>query len=444
MPKSGYIVTLVIRITPPEDLCARRQRGMLSFLGERSARSANARNGGVAVRQIGRSGNNRRRVCVALDRAIRRAAGIFAPPLTTAGAFRMNRRRLVHGLLALPAFRLVAVRSAVAEPVRDRPPRRGARGGWGPPVQLTPSGPVMSAIDGQIIENLDVSTSAGTGITVVHRNVTVRHCRIRHAGGHGVHAEGAAGLHLEDLEIDHTGAPPVGAASSERRNNLDLDGCPGAIIIRVTASRGSSNIYLVRSRRAHLSFLELHDARGPMPRGQNVQFNRSPDSLLEDFSAENSPLSWTEDNISVFRSDRCTVRRGLVSYNNSPTGDGVMIEGSSHCLVEDVDAVQQGNGAFAAVPQGDAECGDCTFRRCRTRDTYNAPRDGRSAPSSNGLSFYTRISAGAQKHTITDCRGDALANPNNLLWDASAVNEGWSIRLQPFAARRPIRLAFDW
>lgn len=46
-----------------------------------------------------------------------------------------------------------------------------------------------------------------------------------------------------------------------------------------------------------------------------------------------------------FRSDRCVVRRGLVSYNNSPSGDGVMIEGSSDCTVEDVDAVQQGNGA---------------------------------------------------------------------------------------------------
>jgi hypothetical protein len=35
-----------------------------------------------------------------------------------------------------------------------------------------------------------------------------------------------------------------------------------------------------------MSFLELHDARGSVPRGQNVQFDKSPSSMLEDFSAE--------------------------------------------------------------------------------------------------------------------------------------------------------------
>lgn len=240
------------------------------------------------------------------------------------------------------------------------------------------------------------------------------------------------------------GAPAVGAASSEHCNNIDLDSCPDTIVTKVRASRGSSNVYLLRSERTHLSLLELHDARGPTPRGQNVQFDKSPESLLEDFSAENQPASWTEDNVSIFRSNRCVVRRGLVSYNNSPTGDGVMIEGSSECLVEDVDAIQQGNGAFAAVPQGDAGSSSCTFRRCRTRDTYNAPRDGRTAPSSDGLSFYVRISSEAQKHTITDCCYYALANPKNLIWDLAAVNPGWSFTEQDFAAGAPVRLAFDW
>ena len=355
----------------------------------------------------------------------------------------MNRRGLIHGLVAISVSRLVALRAARAEPVRDHPVDRGSAGGASL-GSLVPSGSVTSTGDGQVIENLDIGAHAGTGITVIHRGVTVRRCRIRHAGGHGLHAQGAAGLRLEDLEIDHVGAPPVGASSSRDRNNIDLDGCPGAVITRVKASRGSANMYLKRSEGARLNLLELHDARGPEPRGQNVQFHRSPGSLLEEFSAENGPLSWTEDNISVFRSDRCIVMHGLVSYNNSPTGDGVMIEGSSGCLVEEVDAVQQGNGAFAAVPQGDTACGDCTFRRCRTRDSYNAPRDGRAAPSSNGLSFYTRISAGAKKHTITDCCYDALANPRNLIWDAGAVNPGWSISPQVFVARSPIRLVFGW
>jgi hypothetical protein len=66
------------------------------------------------------------------------------------------------------------------------------------------------------------------------------------------------------------------------------------------------------------------------------------------------------------------------------------------------------------------------------------------APSSDGLSFYTLISAGAQKHTITDCQYYALANPKNLLWDLRAVNQGWSFTRQAFAPRIPIRLVFGW
>ena len=179
----------------------------------------------------------------------------------------------------------------------------------------------------------------------------------------------------------------------------------------------------------------MHDARGPEPRGQNVQFNRSPNSILEDFSGENGSTSWTEDNVSVFRSDRCVIRRGLVSYNNSPTGDGIMIEGGFDCLVEDVDALQQGNGAFAAVPDGIAGSGGCSFLRCRTARSYNGRRDGREAPSSNGLSIYTKISPGARKHTVTDCHYDALANPKNLIWDVRSINRG--LVLHPPGLRAP-------
>ncbi|TIL85946.1 MAG: hemolysin, partial [Mesorhizobium sp.] len=131
---------------------------------------------------------------------------------------------------------------------------------------------------------------------------------------------------MQDLEIDHVGVPPSGTGPSQNRNNIELESCPDAIIIRVKASRGSSNIYVVDCPGTQMSFLELHDARGPFPRGQNVQFNLSPETSLEEFSAENGPTSWTEDNISAFHSDRCTIRRGLVFYNNSPTGAGVMLE----------------------------------------------------------------------------------------------------------------------
>ena len=358
----------------------------------------------------------------------------------------MNRRDVLAGLVALPGSTLIAANAPPTTSLRGRARRAGLSesGTQTAIVALTRSGPVASSADGQVMENLDIEAQSGNGITVMHPNVTIRNCRIRHAGGHGVHAEGAAGLVLQDLDIDHVGAPPTGVGRNEKRNNINLESCPSTVITRVKASRGSSNIYAVSSERSRMSLLELHDARGPFPRGQNLQLHGSPNSTVEEFSAENGSTSWTEDNISVFRSDRCVVRRGLVYYNNSPTGDAVMIEGSVECLVEDVDAEQQGNGAFAAVPQGSVGSGGCTFLRCRTRQSYNTARDGRGPPSSNGLSIYTRISPGAQKHTITDCCYDALANPRNLIWDLRAVNPGWSFTHQAFTPRGPIRLAFNW
>jgi hypothetical protein len=309
---------------------------------------------------------------------------------------------------------------------------------------LEPSGPLVSSADGQIFENLDVVALSGVSIQVSHRDVTIRNCRIRHAGGHGVQGEDAPGLVLQDLEIIRVNRTESDNRPREFLNNINLDRCAGASIRRIKASRGSSNMYIRNSEGVRLSHLELHDACGPFPRGQNVQLHDSPNSLLEEFSGENSPSSWTEDNVSIFHSDGCTVRRGLVAYNNSPTGDGVMIEGSFNCLVEDVDAVQQGNGAFAAVPEGDVGCGGCTFRRCRTRASYNKSRDGRARPSSNSLSFYMQISKGAQKHKIIDCHYDALANPGNLIWDTRCVADDWSFTPQEFTPRSPIRLSFGW
>jgi len=358
----------------------------------------------------------------------------------------MDRRCLVVGLIAVPASSVVLQRTHPYAAVRAQLRSESLHGSdrSTAATMLLPSGPVMSRADGDIIENLDINAPLGDAISVMHPGVKVRNCRIRHVGGHGVYATGAAGLALQQLEIDHVGAPRSGAGPNCDRNNVHIEGCPDTTITRVKASRGSSNIYVEHSEGTRMSFLELHDARGPLPRGQNVQLHASPGSVVEDFSGENGPTSWTEDNVSVFRSDRCVVRRGLVYYNNSPTGDGVMIEGSFECTVEDVDAVEQGNGAFAAVPQDDAGSGGCTFRRCRTRQSYNITRDGREAPTSNSLSIFTRISPGAQKHTIADCHFYAIANPRNLVWDTKAVNMGWVFTALEFTPRAPIRLTFGW
>jgi hypothetical protein len=351
----------------------------------------------------------------------------------------MDRRRLLAGLLSLPlvadaarpAFAVNAIRQARAGAAPDR-------------IALVRSGATASRYAGEVIENLDILSLTGDAITITHPGVIVRNCRIAHAGGHGIRAVGAKEVRLESLDVEHRGAGASGEGANMERNNIALEGCPEAVVTRIKAAKGAANIYLENCERSTLSWLELHDARGPVPRGQNVQLNKCANATLEDFSAENGSTSWTEDNVSIFHSDGCVIRRGLVAYNNSPSGVGVMLEGSADCLVEDVDAQMQGNGAFAAVPSDQRESGGCIFRRCRTAYSYNAPRDGRDAPTSNGLSFYMRISSGRPPHAIIDCSYFALANPRNLVWQTQALAQEAGLYAREFKPRPALRLAFEW
>jgi hypothetical protein len=352
----------------------------------------------------------------------------------------MDRRALL-GFFSLSACNLLQP-EAWAELTNSTVPRKDVDRSRR--ITLLPTGPVSSIRHGQLIEGLDILAEFGPGLVVLHQDVTVRNCRIRHAQGPGLVGRGAHKLQLYDCEIDHIGAPTSGPLNSPEYNNISLDRCRSAVLRRIKASRGSANIYAASCPEVRLTDVELHDARGPEPRGQNVQFDNCPRAALEYFSCENGATSWTEDNVSVFHSDNCSIRHGHVFYNNSPTGDGVMLEGSFDCTVEDVDALQQGNGAFAAVPEGARGSGGCTFERCRTRDSYNAVRDGREKPSSNGLSFYLKISSQAKKHRVVDCQFDHLANPHNLIWKRDAVEPGWVLTQQEFEPISPVRLLFPW
>ena len=275
----------------------------------------------------------------------------------------MQRRHVLAGLLAIPSL-------------KDRPARMAG---------LVTTGPVRSSSDNQVIEGPDIVAPSGDALVLSHRGLTVRDGRIRHATGHRVYAHDAEELVLQNLEVVRSVPSTPG---TEEHSNINLSSCPGAVLTNIRAVRGSSNIYIEHSQACRIRAVELHDARGSYPRGQNIQMSWSPGCILGNFSGENGPTSWTEDNVSVFCSDRCTVRRELASYNNGPTGNGVMLEDSFDCLIQDVDAVEQGNGGFAAVPMEDFGSGRCVFLRCRTRASYNARRDGRNPtvrPSTCGL-----------------------------------------------------------
>ena len=137
-------------------------------------------------------------------------------------------------------------------------------------------------------------------------------------------------------------------------HNYNINGVasPGARIHNVRATGGSTGIEINTCHGAEISNFVAINMRGPYPRGQCFQCGDSDNVILEDFYCTSDNTSWTEDNLSLYRSSNVTVRRGLIDGNNSPTGVGVMFEQDDPTkhggLCEDVDAVHMGDGCFSA------------------------------------------------------------------------------------------------
>lgn len=301
------------------------------------------------------------------------------------------------------------------------------------------SGPIIATQDNQIIENVRVFSKLGNGISIKgFSNVTVRNVEIFHSDGAGISFSNAPNLTIENARIVHADAPISGPHATVGNVNIVCSNSPNPKITRVKLTRGSSGIYLVNCDGARLSFVEGHDFRGPFPRGQLVQFDKTDDCVLEDFSSEN-PLdtSWPEDVVSVYQSSNCIVRRGLIDGNNAPSGVGVMIEQTdgrtSNTLVQDVDAVRMGNGCFSAYPGVGV-----TFERIGCRENICSDQ-GRGPPLSGGLAMAAGLSS--TEIRILDSLYFGLCQ--GLTWPAAAFI---TIELveSDFELRSPIRLIFPW
>jgi len=317
-------------------------------------------------------------------------------------------------------------------------------------VTLTPvTGKVQSQIDGELIENLDIDcTNEPQGGTydaclrIVHANVTVRNVRIRHTGtlnGLRCHFRGD-GMRVENVDIVHVGVPKPNKDAWTATNgkvNIVIEGCNDVIVNKARVEGGAAGVYVLDATNVTLQFIQAKNMRGPFPAGQAVQFNKSPGSLLEDFSVFNDPdptVSWPEDNISSYKSPNNVVRRGFIDGNNSTHGVGVMFEtGSSNGLAEDVDTINMGNGAFTAWSTTGVD-----FVRTRWRDQICTDQ-GRGLPASGGQGWVFSGSA----------TGGSVVQGE--WW-----NKCWSINWNPGGAmldfievdftdiRQPLDLVMDW
>lgn len=254
---------------------------------------------------------------------------------------------------------------------------------------LRESGPVVAVADGEVIEGLRITADAGPGIEVDgHVGVTIRNCEIHHHDGPGISFRAAPDLTLEDVVVVHDGAPAAGAHADGGQVNIDGRDSTGVVISRVRASRGSSAIELQSTPGAQLSFIEVHDVRGPGA-GACVRLFDSDDAVLEDFSCEN-PLDTGRPNdlVAIDESSDVIVRRGLLDGHNAEFGYGVhfiQIPGQhSGGLVEDVDGVRMTNGSFSCFDFGTG----ITFRRTRARENIceilSIPIPGCKLPGPNG------------------------------------------------------------
>ena len=146
---------------------------------------------------------------------------------------------------------------------------------------------------------------------------------------------------------------------------------------------GSAGIQCSTCPNIKASYIEARNMRGPYPRGQCVQFGLSDNARLTDFYCMNDETSWSEDNISMWRSSNAYVARGVIDGNYSVNGVGVMFEGSAADieggLCEQVDALNQSNTCFSAyggknVVYQDVTCAHTHCAAIPGRDPKNGSR----------------------------------------------------------------------
>ncbi len=308
----------------------------------------------------------------------------------------------------------------------------------GPPAcELAQSGPITVQADGQIIELLHIVSTDGPAIVVDgFANVVIRDVWIEHVGGPGIELSGADDVVIERVAIEHTGAPASGENPNDGLINLSCFDSARLGVTEVRLVRGSTGAYVLQCPDARLSRIEGHDFRGPFPRGQLAQFDKSDGAILEDFSVVNPPESWPEDNVNVYQSSGVEIRRGLIDGNNSPSGVGVIFDGGMALgVVEDVDAIRMGNGCFSDYAGSDG----VVFRRTRCRENI-CEDQGRGLPLSNALMWagnegFTQIRI-EDSHWFASCNG-------NLVWPEESF-EVLDLDELDFELRDPIFAQMCW
>ncbi len=287
------------------------------------------------------------------------------------------------------------------------------------------SGPVSFTADNQTISGLTIVVPVGSATPAVtlsgHKGCKLLNCLIKHQLGDGVLITGGSDDYtIDTCNIICKAAPARGQNPNPGMLGICVVGSARGKINNVRVENCSTGIWMVGcSHGPAITWLEGHDMRGPIPRGQLIQADNSPNGSLSDFSIVNDRnIAWTEDCINIYESNGWSISRGLIDGNNSPFGDNIIFEGygasvTSSGSVDQVDAINFGNGAFST-----AGAQNIVFTNCRADHLSLASWQGRGTPSSNGLIFGA-IDNGSTKSANITYASTCHWGPNagtNLAW----------------------------
>jgi len=155
----------------------------------------------------------------------------------------------------------------------------------------TSSGQIVVTSDNQVISHKHISATLAPGInTNGHSGVKIDDVIVVERGKYpGIYVNGGSNISITHADIVNAGVPASGAAPSANMSNISCLSSSGLTVSNVRLTTGSSGIYLQSCPNNNLSYVEVHDQRGPFPRGQAVQWNASGPGSLVNFSDELAP-----------------------------------------------------------------------------------------------------------------------------------------------------------
>jgi hypothetical protein len=270
--------------------------------------------------------------------------------------------------------------------------------------------------NGQTIRDryIKITATNSKGILVNgFSNISIKHCKIEYViGSYGIQFINAPNLNIDSCEIilmnPPTGAVPLPGTPAVVQNSNCIDGYNSLspIIKHVKMTNGSAGIFLQNCDYATIQYATGFNFRGPMPRGQFIQFNQCRGGSISDFYNYNSLTgSYPEDNINFYQSGGQTVSNGILDGNNSPTGQGIIWEQQNATYgyggsVTNVDLLNMGNGACAGE-----SAKNLSFTNVYVREGHCDGKGGRAIPTSGGLEFWGgKLTSISQNLQLTNCK----------------------------------------